>query len=178
MELQERNTIGNSNPEASSESLRRRQPDGPATNPQSSATTSGSSKGPGYSLLKHLWSQNVSLVVVHENWSIGGDPRDYLALERSFLGWLRTSIALVSFGIVITQLFILQNLDRQKGVTLGSLIAVSGILVALAGCARYFRQQRQLILGKAISGGGDIVAFYVFLICLLLALFVIVLAEA
>lgn len=35
----------------------------------------------------------------------GSVARDHLALERTFLAWLRTSVSLVSAGIAITQLF-------------------------------------------------------------------------
>ncbi|KAK4046702.1 hypothetical protein OIV83_005905 [Microbotryomycetes sp. JL201] len=35
----------------------------------------------------------------------GSVARDHLALERTFLAWLRTSLALASIGIAITQLF-------------------------------------------------------------------------
>ncbi|KDN44547.1 hypothetical protein K437DRAFT_236442 [Tilletiaria anomala UBC 951] len=37
--------------------------------------------------------------------NIGSVARDHLALERTFLAWLRTSLGLVSLGIAITQLF-------------------------------------------------------------------------
>merc|ERR1712080_585743 len=35
----------------------------------------------------------------------GAVARDHLALERTFLAWLRTSLALASIGIAVTQLF-------------------------------------------------------------------------
>ncbi|GAA5977646.1 hypothetical protein JCM10908_005046 [Rhodotorula pacifica] len=35
----------------------------------------------------------------------GSVARDHLALERTFLAWLRTSLALASIGIAVTQLF-------------------------------------------------------------------------
>ncbi|KAM0806138.1 hypothetical protein BDR22DRAFT_796780, partial [Usnea florida] len=77
----------------------------------------------------------------------GADPRDYLALERTFLGWVRTSVTLVSFGVVITQLFILKDLDPKKGKVLGVIMSCGGILVVLLGCVRYFRQQKLLTQG-------------------------------
>jgi uncharacterized membrane protein YidH (DUF202 family) len=35
----------------------------------------------------------------------GSVARDHLALERTFLAWLRTSLAFASIGIAVTQLF-------------------------------------------------------------------------
>ncbi|KAL7276137.1 hypothetical protein RUND412_000870 [Rhizina undulata] len=39
----------------------------------------------------------------------GSVARDHLALERTFLAWLRTSLAFASIGIAITQLFRLNS---------------------------------------------------------------------
>ncbi|KAK5039586.1 hypothetical protein LTS07_000080 [Exophiala sideris] len=44
----------------------------------------------------------------------GSVARDHLALERTFLAWLRTSLAFASIGIAITQLFRL-NTSIQSG---------------------------------------------------------------
>jgi uncharacterized membrane protein YidH (DUF202 family) len=47
----------------------------------------------------------------------GSVARDHLALERTFLAWLRTSLAFASIGIAITQLFRLNTTiaSRTKG---------------------------------------------------------------
>ncbi|QQK47129.1 PF02656 domain protein [Penicillium digitatum] len=39
----------------------------------------------------------------------GSVARDHLALERTFLAWMRTSLAFASIGIAVTQLFRLNN---------------------------------------------------------------------
>ncbi|MCJ1451539.1 hypothetical protein MMC28_001878 [Mycoblastus sanguinarius] len=128
--------------------------------------------------LRIWWSHNVSTVVEHTSQGLtGGDPRDYLALERTFLGWIRTSVALVSFGVVITQLFILHKVDPTKGIILGAIISFGGILGVVLGCERYFRHQRLLVKGKALSGGWHGPAMLLLLVGLLLTLFVIVLVE-
>ncbi|KAK2746488.1 hypothetical protein FQN57_003114 [Myotisia sp. PD_48] len=44
----------------------------------------------------------------------GSVARDHLALERTFLSWLRTSLAFASIGIAITQLFRLNTAIRQQ----------------------------------------------------------------
>lgn len=47
----------------------------------------------------------------------GSVARDHLALERTFLAWLRTSLAFASIGIAVTQLFRLNTTiaNRQQG---------------------------------------------------------------
>lgn len=101
--------------------------------------------------LRAWWSHTIRLNLDHG--APGNDPRDYLALERTFLGWFRTSVALISFGVVITQLFVLKDVDPLKGKVLGVVMACGGIMVVLLGCVRYFKQQRLLTQGKALSGG-------------------------
>ncbi|KAL2869312.1 uncharacterized protein BJX67DRAFT_25561 [Aspergillus lucknowensis] len=44
----------------------------------------------------------------------GSVARDHLALERTFLAWLRTSLAFASIGIAVTQLFRLSNTSLQN----------------------------------------------------------------
>ncbi|KAJ5883074.1 uncharacterized protein N7473_009960 [Penicillium subrubescens] len=44
----------------------------------------------------------------------GSVARDHLALERTFLAWMRTSLAFASIGIAVTQLFRLNNTAATK----------------------------------------------------------------
>ncbi|KAL3468002.1 hypothetical protein BJX64DRAFT_282887 [Aspergillus heterothallicus] len=44
----------------------------------------------------------------------GSVARDHLALERTFLAWLRTSLAFASIGIAVTQLFRLSNTTTRS----------------------------------------------------------------
>lgn len=127
---------------------------------------------------KHWWFQNISLVRDHtSDGPTGGDPRDYLALERTYLGWFRTSSAAVTLGVVITQLFVLKDVDRSKGKILGSILAGGGIITNIIGCERYFRQQRLLARGKALTGGLYHVGMLALLSIIILALFLVVLVE-
>ncbi|KAL8897650.1 MAG: hypothetical protein Q9207_007107 [Kuettlingeria erythrocarpa] len=90
----------------------------------------------------------------------GSVARDHLALERTFLAWLRTSLAFASIGIAITQLFRLntaiQERDggtpvesgtgyhlRQVGKPLGATFLGIAIVVLLVGGRRYFESQLQ-----------------------------------
>lgn len=135
--------------------------------------------GTNISHIKELqvwWSHNVRLNLEHG--ARGGDPRDYLALERTFLGWLRTSVALISFGVVVTQLFVLKDVDPKKGKILGVVMSCGGIIVLLLGCVRYFKQQRLLTQGKALSGGWHHQLLIMTLLLILMTLFVIVIVES
>jgi uncharacterized membrane protein YidH (DUF202 family) len=44
----------------------------------------------------------------------GSVARDHLALERTFLAWLRTSLAFASIGIAVTQLFRLNTTSARR----------------------------------------------------------------
>lgn len=126
--------------------------------------------------LRNWWSHSVHLSLEHG--APGGDPRDYLALERTFLGWFRTSVTLISFGVVITQLFILNDLDPKKGKILGGIMSCGGIIVVLLGCVRYLKQQRLLTQGKALSGGWHHQVLIIVLLLILLTLFVFVIVDS
>ena len=105
-----------------------------------------------FNRLRTWWSYTIRPTLSPDNPG-HGDPRDYLALERTFLGWFRTSLALITLGVVVTQLFVLKDVDPKRGKILGAVMACGGIWVVLLGCVRYFRQQRLLIQGTALAGG-------------------------
>lgn len=86
-----------------------------------------------------------------------GGPTDHLANERTFLAWIRTSIALMGFGFVIVKfaLFI-----RQIATVLGSKVSIPGkgnsavigvvmvalgAIMALLAYFRYRNIEKQLI---------------------------------
>lgn len=125
------------------------------------------------------WARNVSIVVEHTpSGPRGGDPRDYLALERTFLSWIRTATALISFGVVITQLFVFKKVDVRKGSILGAFTSAGGILIVLIGCVRYFKQQKHLTYGNTTSAGWEILALLIILTAILLVVLVVVLVQA
>ncbi|KAL6715675.1 hypothetical protein ACLMJK_006636 [Lecanora helva] len=103
----------------------------------------------------------------------GSVARDHLALERTFLAWLRTSLAFASIGIAITQLFRLnttiserEGLEphnppntyhlRQVGKPLGATFLGIAILVLLVGGRRYFESQYWIIRGKFPASRGSV----------------------
>jgi len=85
-----------------------------------------------------------------------GSPNDHLANERTFLAWIRTSIALMGFGFVIVKfaLFIRQvtvalgekTLVTQKGYSaiIGVIMVAMGAIMATLAFLRYRNIERQL----------------------------------
>ncbi|TDH28055.1 DUF202 domain-containing protein [Segetibacter sp. 3557_3] len=87
-------------------------------------------------------------------------PADYLANERTFLAWIRTSIALMGFGFVIVKFAVF---IRQVGYAIGGKVMITGqgysgeigvFMVALGAVMaslsylRYRHIEKQLIKNK------------------------------
>jgi uncharacterized membrane protein YidH (DUF202 family) len=58
----------------------------------------------------------------------GSVARDHLALERTFLAWLRTSLAFASIGIAVTQLFRLNTSIQSRSVSLQKMLPFSPLV--------------------------------------------------
>ncbi|KAL2165818.1 hypothetical protein VTG60DRAFT_3756 [Thermothelomyces hinnuleus] len=96
----------------------------------------------------------------------GSVARDHLALERTFLAWLRTSLAFASIGIAITQLFRLNTSLaedtkqaerlRHLGKPLGTAFLAVSILILLLGYNRYLQGQYWVIQGKFPASRGTV----------------------
>jgi len=95
----------------------------------------------------------------------GSVARDHLASERTFLAYVRTSLAIASTGVALVQLFTISAsttgsqplssamLSRQKRIQvfarpLGATTVILGLFVLLLGLARYFMIQTALTKGK------------------------------
>ncbi|KAH8890946.1 hypothetical protein GQ53DRAFT_649731 [Thozetella sp. PMI_491] len=97
----------------------------------------------------------------------GSVARDHLALERTFLAWLRTSLAFASIGIAITQLFRLNtsisngegvpDTLRHLGKPLGTTFLAISIAVLFLGYNRYFQSQKWVMKGKFPASRGTII---------------------
>ncbi|KXJ95476.1 hypothetical protein Micbo1qcDRAFT_157428 [Microdochium bolleyi] len=99
----------------------------------------------------------------------GSVARDHLALERTFLAWLRTSLGFASIGIAITQLFRLNTsladgrndphfeTIRHIGKPLGATFIGISILVLLLGYLRYYQSQQWVLKGKFPASRGAII---------------------
>ncbi|RCK62422.1 hypothetical protein Cantr_09136 [Candida viswanathii] len=91
----------------------------------------------------------------------GSVARDHMANERTFLAWLRTSLAFITLGVGITQLFRLEKPNSKiltsnsvlplrdtnsdvilrAGKPLGAVFIILGIITLLFGMNRYFQVQ-------------------------------------
>jgi uncharacterized membrane protein YidH (DUF202 family) len=99
----------------------------------------------------------MTLSLVLEN--KGNVARDHLASERTYLAYVRTSLACASAGVALVQLFTLSgstnaNINSQGGIDtqrfarpLGATIVLLGLLILVYGLVRYFMTQAALIRG-------------------------------
>ncbi|KAI0535492.1 hypothetical protein GGR58DRAFT_504233 [Xylaria digitata] len=106
--------------------------------------------------------------------------------ERTFLAWLRTSLAFASIGIAITQLFRLNaSLANEKtnqhfrrlGKPLGTAFIGISILVLLLGYQRFYQPQQWLLKGKFPASRGPIVLISLVSFALMVVSLVVVLVA-
>lgn len=92
-------------------------------------------------------------------------PRDHLANERTFLAWVRTSISLLGFGVLIAKLRFLEagaGLSPGTGARsthLGLAFAFAGIFTLLLSAWQYVRTRHMLDRGDYKAPVALIVAF-------------------
>lgn len=88
-----------------------------------------------------------------------GDPRAYLAVERTFLAWVRTGVALMGFGFVVARFgLFLHELAVEKltvkdphtgfSAPVGLALIGAGIVVTLVAAVRHHRHVRALDRGE------------------------------
>jgi putative membrane protein len=92
------------------------------------------------------------------------DRQVYLAAERTFLSWLRTSLAMMGFGFVVARfgIFIRELAPVSKNgtpqgtagisVEAGTALVFAGVAVAIASMIRYVRMVRRLDSGADLTG--------------------------
>ncbi|WYZ44175.1 hypothetical protein EsH8_VII_000611 [Colletotrichum jinshuiense] len=143
------------------------------------STTASSAQGPASSSkpwsLKQFWNEHVSVVVDFET------CRDHLALERTFLAYLRTGVVTAILGAAVAQLFALQTPDTGFGYTavgkpLATVCYCFSICITLLGACRAWRLQHALLLGKTFSGGFEIMTLAMGLLALIVVFFGILIA--
>ncbi|KAI1103335.1 hypothetical protein F4804DRAFT_333425 [Jackrogersella minutella] len=138
------------------------EPEHPPTN-ATNGTTHHADNEKGH-WLKHYFGALWSVELENK----GSVARDHLALERTFLAWLRTSLSFASIGIAITQLFRLNtSIDdeddprfettRRIGKPLGATFIGISILILLLGYRRYYQGQQWVIKGKFPASRGTII---------------------
>lgn len=107
--------------------------------------------------------------------------RDHLANERTFLAWVRTSVAIVVFGFAIGRFAVaMRQLTALQGhpskatgfsVWMGTISILAGLVMVVAGLMRYRKTRAQLDEGKFEPAG-----FIVDLVTILTVLFGLALA--
>lgn len=101
----------------------------------------------------NFWSKHIRLTVSEDSW------RDHLALERTYLAYVRTASAYAQFGILLAQLFRLNvssigestPMSLRIGSALGATTEGIAIVVLLMGAVYWARQQRRLVEGTTIA---------------------------
>lgn len=109
--------------------------------------------------------------------------RDHLANERTFLAWLRTSVALMSFGVFIVKLRYLvpaspQNHGAVDAMQLGLSFAVLGLAMIVYALSHYFAVRRAIDADCYKSAGVEIVVFAVAVACIGIAIVVYLLNSS
>ncbi|KAI5120146.1 hypothetical protein M0805_003633 [Coniferiporia weirii] len=88
----------------------------------------------------------------------GSVARDHLAVERTFLAYVRTSLGLATMGVALVQLLALAPAEithrlQRTGKALGAVTEVLGLGVIIIAALRYFGMQKALIKGKYEPAG-------------------------
>ncbi|KAL6716030.1 hypothetical protein ACLMJK_006992 [Lecanora helva] len=128
--------------------------------------------------VKTFWQRQVSVSVDH------GALRDHLALERTYLGYMRTSLAITMLAVIIAQLFRLQHTSTPNkslgffviSTPLACICIAAAILVLLLGSYRFWRQQNAMLRGKVHAGGWEINAISAIVFMIILTVFVLLVA--
>lgn len=103
------------------------------------------------------------------------DPRFSLANERTFLAWIRTSLALVAAGVGVHALHL--QIPEQLGDIAAIVLIVLGIAAAVQAFAGWARNERAMREGRPLHGAvtASVLTVVLVLTTVLLALAVFVL---
>jgi putative membrane protein len=105
---------------------------------------------------------------IAEDWcmpaeDLNRDPRVYFAAERTFLAWIRTSLALMAFGFVVSRfglfLRVLESSSGQRisepstlSLPLGVFLVLLGVIVDIFAAWRHVRYVRAIDQGLPSTG--------------------------
>jgi putative membrane protein len=81
------------------------------------------------------------------------DPRFTFANERTFLAWIRTSLALIAGGVGL-EAFVADVMPAALRQALAILLLVLGAALALTAFARWFRSESALRNSRSLPGLG------------------------
>jgi uncharacterized membrane protein YidH (DUF202 family) len=82
------------------------------------------------------------------------NPPKQTALERTYLAYLRTSLALAITGVTIAQLLRLTE-GEAVGTWLATAFVGGSVVVVIAGAIRFWRQQMAMVKGKVLASGWE-----------------------
>lgn len=99
------------------------------------------------------------------------NPRDHLANERTFLAWIRTSIGIMGFGLVVVKLSLFEGYSGIVGIAL----VVVGGATAIVPYFHYKQVEKQLNEGcyKHSSLLITILTAFIFLVSVFLIVYFI-----
>jgi len=123
--------------------------------------------------VKRFWKTNITVIVPGEK------ARDHLALERTYLSYHRTSLQLGMLSVAVSQLQIIQHSPTPSttfgyyilGKPLAACLASLAIMTSLIGGLRWWRWQRTMLRGKAVSGGWEMAVAGLFGTALVVVIF-------
>ncbi|KAK6516523.1 hypothetical protein TWF506_006429 [Arthrobotrys conoides] len=125
--------------------------------------------------------------------------RDHLALERTFLGWLRTSGAFAMTGVLLAQISVIVYKNEEEAMRSGLVVressssmpsihdtarTLSALTIGIAlvtmsiGVVRFYFGQKALIEGFAVSGGWPIIGLAIFVLGYLLTVFLLMILSS
>jgi putative membrane protein len=99
-----------------------------------------------------------------------GDPRVYMAAERTFLAWIRTGVALMGFGFIVArfglflrELTLIDKVSPPNGtrfsLPIGIALIVLGIVTTIVAGVRHCRYIRAIDQGQFRAAFGSAFAF-------------------
>ncbi|KLO17343.1 hypothetical protein SCHPADRAFT_937199 [Schizopora paradoxa] len=114
----------------------------------------------------------------------GSVARDHLASERTFLAYVRTSLAISSAGVALVQLFTIATARagpagqriQQFARPLGAVTIFLGLVVLVIGAQRYFTTQHLLVAGRFPVARKTVIFLSALLACLVAVTFGILVA--
>jgi uncharacterized membrane protein YidH (DUF202 family) len=88
------------------------------------------------------------------------DPRLLQANERTLLSWLRTGVALITFGFVIAKTSVWAKREEPLGAyrgadLIGALFVLLGAVAEVVGLVRYLRIRPRVARSRAGARRGD-----------------------
>jgi len=110
---------------------------------------------------------------------------DLSANERTYLAWIRTAIAMMTFGFLVEKFeLFLRTITAEVHVgekiqtsvtieTVGIVTMIISVIMMLAATARYLTQRRNILLEAEIGSASDTIGLLLSIFMILISLFLI-----